>query len=184
MDRVAVDAMVRAFGPLQDRRAGQSMARLLALLTESAAPFDRTQYRPGHVTASGLVLTDDRTRLLLVYHRRLSRWLQPGGHIEPEDATLPAAAAREVLEETGVRVEPAAAVLVGVDVHPIPPSAKRGEPAHEHFDCVFRFTATAAAAGLQPPDAERAVWCEVNRLGAYEPDAALEAALARALTVQ
>lgn len=50
-------------------------------------------------TASGLVV-DDR-RVLLVRHRKLGRWLQPGGHVEPRE-TPDEAAVREVAEETGV----------------------------------------------------------------------------------
>ena len=42
-------------------------------------------------------------RVLLHYHRKLGRWLPPGGHIE--DNELPDdAARREVLEETGVHI--------------------------------------------------------------------------------
>lgn len=58
---------------------------------------------PGHVTASGIVLTADGTQTCLVLHGRIHSWVQPGGHLEPEDRTLAGAAAREVWEETGVR---------------------------------------------------------------------------------
>ncbi|WP_345713543.1 NUDIX domain-containing protein, partial [Kineococcus glutinatus] len=73
-----------------------------ALLTRAAAP--------AHVTASALLLTPDGTRTCLVLHGRMQRWVQPGGHLEPGDAGLAAAAARELAEETGlvaaVRAEP------------------------------------------------------------------------------
>jgi len=52
-------------------------------------------------TASGLVVDDGR--VLLVRHRKLDRWLQPGGHVEPRE-TPDEAAVREVREETGVRM--------------------------------------------------------------------------------
>ena len=64
------------------------------LLTRAAAP--------AHVTASGLVLSPDATRTCLVLHGKLGEWVQPGGHLEPGDESLAAAAAREVLEETGL----------------------------------------------------------------------------------
>src|SRR5689334_13936994 len=42
--------------------------------------------------------------VLLHWHRKLARWLPPGGHIEPDE--LPdEAAIRETLEETGLHVE-------------------------------------------------------------------------------
>jgi 8-oxo-dGTP pyrophosphatase MutT (NUDIX family) len=40
--------------------------------------------------------------VLLTLHARLGRWLQTGGHIEPIDATLEAAAVREASEESGL----------------------------------------------------------------------------------
>jgi 8-oxo-dGTP pyrophosphatase MutT (NUDIX family) len=54
-----------------------------------------------HFTVTGYTVTVDRTRLLMVFHRKLDRWLPPGGHVEtdefPSDAVL-----REVAEETGI----------------------------------------------------------------------------------
>ena len=73
-------------------------------LARSSDPTDRDRFVPGHFTASGFVVSPDGSSLLLIHHRRLDRWLQPGGHIDPEDASPIAAAAREVTEETGVSV--------------------------------------------------------------------------------
>ncbi|MFG2604536.1 NUDIX domain-containing protein [Streptomyces sp. NPDC048514] len=56
----------------------------------------------GHVTASALVIDPARGRVLLTLHRKLRMWLQMGGHCEPADATLAAAALREATEESGV----------------------------------------------------------------------------------
>ena len=55
-----------------------------------------------HYTASGIVL--DRDRVLLVEHAKTGWWMPPGGHVEPGE-TLPAAAEREVREETGLDCE-------------------------------------------------------------------------------
>jgi 8-oxo-dGTP pyrophosphatase MutT (NUDIX family) len=56
----------------------------------------------GHITASALVVDPARERVLLTLHRKLRMWLQMGGHCEPEDATLAAAALREGTEESGI----------------------------------------------------------------------------------
>lgn len=56
----------------------------------------------GHLTASAIVVNPSRDAVLLTLHRRFELWLPPGGHCEPGDASLSAAAAREATEETGI----------------------------------------------------------------------------------
>jgi ADP-ribose pyrophosphatase YjhB (NUDIX family) len=56
----------------------------------------------GHVTASALVIDPERGKVLLTLHRKLRMWLQMGGHCEPVDETLAAAALREGTEESGI----------------------------------------------------------------------------------
>jgi 8-oxo-dGTP pyrophosphatase MutT (NUDIX family) len=98
----------------------------------------------GHVTASALVIDPERGRVLLTLHRKLQMWLQMGGHCEPEDPTLAAAALREATEESGVA---GLTLLPGgpvrLDRHPIP------APCHWHFDVQY--------AALAPRDAAHAI---------------------------
>lgn len=58
--------------------------------------------RPAHITASALVVDAEGGRVLLTLHPKVGRWLQLGGHCEPEDATLVEAALREAREESGI----------------------------------------------------------------------------------
>src|SRR5690606_34264909 len=57
---------------------------------------------PDHLSASTLVMSADGSRVLLTLHRKARRWFQLGGHVEPRDASLTAAALREATEESGV----------------------------------------------------------------------------------
>ena len=73
-----------------------------ALLDEDGPALLTRHATPSHVTASAVVLTPDGRQTCLVLHSRIHAWVQPGGHLEPEDMTLASAAAREVEEETGL----------------------------------------------------------------------------------
>jgi len=66
---------------------------------------------PSHLTAGALVLDHDGRRVLLNLHGKAKRWFAFGGHLEPGDATLAAAALREGTEESG---------LVGLQIDPEP----------------------------------------------------------------
>ena len=167
LDPQTVAALARAFHDPTDGPAIKSLELILQLLECSPNPFSRHQFTPGHITASGLVLAPDGRRVLLVHHRRLGRWLLPGGHVEPEDDTIAGSARREVLEETGVIVTPAFAI-VGADVHGIPPG--RGEPYHLHHDLLFTFQATSDQ--IRGSEESRAVaWCSPGEFERYQiPD--------------
>lgn len=71
-------------------------------------------YPGGHLTAGAVVVDPVTRQMVAVLHPKFGRWMQPGGHIEPDDLTLAHAAAREVAEETGLTVDPAAGRIVHV----------------------------------------------------------------------
>jgi 8-oxo-dGTP pyrophosphatase MutT (NUDIX family) len=112
------------------------MRQLLAARGEA---FSRRNTQPGHFTASAFVLCPERRRVLLIHHQKLARWVQPGGHIEPDDIDLAAAARREASEETGVVIEGPFGGIFDVDIHDIPANAK--DAAHQHFDVRYAFLA-------------------------------------------
>ncbi len=132
----------------------------LALLRQYAAtlPEPLSSAQPGaHFTGSALVT--DGARVALVFHRKLGRWLQPGGHAEMADrGDLARTALREAREETGlpVQLHASAPRPLDVDVHQIP--ARPGTPAHLHLDVRF----LAVADGLAPLLGQAAEVAEVR----------------------
>ncbi len=130
---------------------------MLALL-DGPEPCSRHRFSPGHFTASGFVLPPDRNALLLVWHAKIGAWLQPGGHIEPDDAGPLAAARREVAEETGIaELSSLGEGLFDVDVHAFP--ARGDDPEHLHFDLRFLFLSPARRL---PGGSERARWAPLG----------------------
>lgn len=57
-----------------------------------------------HYCASAFVINPYDKKILLVKHADYDKWLQPGGHIEPNE-TPEEAAVREVYEETGLKIK-------------------------------------------------------------------------------
>ncbi|MGA5035664.1 NUDIX hydrolase [Streptomyces capoamus] len=94
----------------------------------------------GHLTASALVVAPERGQVLLTLHRKLRMWLQMGGHCEPGDPTLAAAALREATEESGIAgLTPLPGGPVRLDRHAIP------APCHWHFDVQYAVLAPPGA---------------------------------------
>jgi 8-oxo-dGTP pyrophosphatase MutT (NUDIX family) len=155
----AVTSLLLAFDPRGDGEAEKSRELTLALLDWSPDPFSRNVFTPGHLTCTGVVLSPSRDAVLLVHHRRLSRWLLPGGHVETEDNAAHDTARREVLEETGADLLDFPPRLVGCDVHPIP--ARGREPLHLHHDLIFSFQARSLRSGCSP-ESRAVVWRSVR----------------------
>jgi 8-oxo-dGTP pyrophosphatase MutT (NUDIX family) len=128
-----------------DGRERSSIALIRDFLSRSPDPFSRATAE-GHVTASAVVAWTEA--FLLVWHRKLVRWLQPGGHLEPSDESVFAAALREAREETGIEAFafPIGDRILDVDVHPIP--AHGPDPAHSHYDIRYLFSVPGSPSPL------------------------------------
>ncbi|NIJ51973.1 NUDIX hydrolase [Dyadobacter arcticus] len=108
----------------------------IAFVKENPECFERTLLI-GHVTASGWVLSANKNEVLLMHHRKLDRWFQPGGHCDG-DPDVEAVARKEVWEETGIQhLELLKRSIYDIDVHLIP--ANNDIPAHHHYDIRFVF---------------------------------------------
>lgn len=169
MNRRALRGLLDAHFPA-DERESDFLESMLALLELPGDVFSRAHCTPGHLTASAFVVSPDGGSLLLVHHQKLQRWLQPGGHVEPDDVDIFAACAREVREETGVSaLEPAQpGALFDVDVHDIP--GRPGEPAHRHYDVrvLFRAGQTELVAGEGTTGAKWVPFADVPTVGTDE----------------
>ncbi len=180
---LALDKTLRRHRPA-DAKETADLAEILAFLDRHPDPFDR-RIPEGHLTGSAVVVSAAGDRVLLLHHRKLGRWLQPGGHAEPGEADAERVALREAWEETGIhglRLHPTAPRPLDVDVHPIP--ARRDEPAHRHLDLRYLVVAPAGVAPRRQAAEARALrWYAWDELSALALDPGLRRALraARAL---
>jgi len=110
--------------------------RSIAFVEQNTQVFLR-ELKPAHVTGSAWVVNQDRSRALMMHHKKLNAWYQPGGHADG-DSDIIRVALRETAEETSI--DPSEIKLVSgdifdVDIHTVP--AHGTEPAHEHVDIRF-----------------------------------------------
>lgn len=145
IDRLRTDVVAR--NPL-DERERESIERFVVALDTLERPLDEDA-DPTHVTGSAIVVGP--RGVVLLKHKRLGIWLQPGGHVDPGEMPWDAAL-REAREETGLDVSFAGPLdargvpdLIHVDVH-------AGGRGHTHLDT--RYLLDGGEADPTPPEGE------------------------------
>jgi 8-oxo-dGTP pyrophosphatase MutT (NUDIX family) len=113
-------------------------AAMLAFLENTGNPLSRDTPE-GHITASCLAIHPTDASMVVLWHKKIGRWLQPGGHVEDLDESVADASLRELCEETGATTTDISKFLgiVDIDVHPIP--ALKDQAEHLHYDVRFGF---------------------------------------------
>ncbi len=117
----------------------------------------------GHFTGSAWVLSPDGTQALLIHHRNLDKWVQPGGHADDTDASLAETAGREAQEECGLHgLTLLSEQIFDLDVHVIP--AKRDIPEHLHYDVRFLFQADSEVFSADFSEVKAVRWVPLSEI--------------------
>ncbi|HEX8700270.1 MAG TPA: NUDIX hydrolase [Myxococcaceae bacterium] len=159
MDSSLKDLLARHV-PTDDKER-EDLERMRGFATQLERPFSRSQ-ATAHFTGSAVVVDPRGERVVLLHHRKLERWLQPGGHADEADGgSMLATALREAREETGcrVRLHPSAPCPLDIDIHRIP--ARKDEPDHLHLDVRFLLIADdPEALAYDPQESAGAQWLD------------------------
>ena len=127
---------------------------------------------PGHLTASAWVVDEAREHTLLMHHRKLDRWLQPGGHVDGNPDLL-ASALREAREETGLsQLVPVSPEIFDVDRHWIP--ERKAEPGHWHYDVRFIIEADPAEPLTVTSESKELRWVKITVVAELDPEESLQ----------
>jgi 8-oxo-dGTP pyrophosphatase MutT (NUDIX family) len=116
----------------------------------------------GHITASSWIIDPERQMVGLVHHKKLNKWLQPGGHSDGNGDTS-VTALREAREEFGIQdlVLPTEKIF-DIDIHQIPNDRKRGLESHLHYDVRFLVYGDSNIKPIVSDESNEAIWTPIG----------------------
>ena len=158
--------LLAAFADYRRRWPGEvaTVEQFTALLVDAADPFVRERLA-GHFTASAWLVSNDSVRTLLTHHRKLDRWLQPGGHADG-DRDLARAALREANEESRLANLRIDRRIFDLDRHLIP--GYGAVPAHWHYDVRFVVRASGDESFVVSEESHALAWRDIASLAMDE----------------
>lgn len=161
LDMAAARTLIDSYQPVDDVSAYYKQ-QFLALIDSTPHAASRSWLSPGHLTAQAVIYNPALKALAACHHKKLNIDVFPGGHIEPEDTDLIAAARREAAEECGLTdLTLAQETPFDLDIHTIP--ARKDEPDKLHFDVRFLFTTTQTEL-LLSDESNSVYWLPISEL--------------------
>lgn len=125
---------------------------------------------PGHITGSAWIINNEGSKVLLVKHAALHKWLQPGGHADGDENVL-RVALREANEETGLyNLTPVGPGFLDIDIHLIPERKDLPFPQHDHYDVRFLFQADDREALTISNESTDLQWVELRDLEKFNSE--------------
>ncbi len=138
--------------------------RFKSLLSNFPNCYERSLLT-GHMTASAWIIDEKGSSALLVHHKKLNRWLRPGGHADG-DENVPAVATKEAREETGLTsLKLIEDNFFDIDIHLIP---RHGDnQAHYHHDIRFLFVAEKTEKCVISDESNELKWIPMDKINQF-----------------
>lgn len=122
----------------------------------------------GHMTGSAWIVNLAGTHTLLTHHRKLNKWLQPGGHADG-DSNMLQVAKKEADEESGLKgLAIGNGEIFDIDIHQIP--ARANEEQHLHFDIRFVFRAQESEEYRVSDESHDLAWVNISQIETYNDE--------------
>jgi 8-oxo-dGTP pyrophosphatase MutT (NUDIX family) len=141
-----------------------SRPRFISLIRNFHRCFERNLIS-GHITASAWIVDHHANKVLLVHHKKLNRWLQPGGHADGDENVINVAM-KEALEETGLAaLSLFDANIFDLDIHLIP--QYKDVQAHFHYDIRFLLIGDSRLTPEANEESNNVLWVPVDKAAYY-----------------
>ena len=136
----------------------------------------------GHITGSAWIINPAHTHALMLHHKKLDRWLQPGGHVEQEVDVLDTAL-REAREETGISdLRVVKDAVFDIDIHTIPENRKERE--HQHYDIRYLLEAELNAIPAASDESNDVKWFTLDEIATINDDASIQRMIAKTIALR
>lgn len=164
--------------PKDTEEESNDHARILTAIGNANGDIFENTTLPGHVTASGIICNKELDHMLLIHHKKLDIWIQPGGHSDGNHDTLDETY-REVVEETGIsrdQLELVQQEPIDIDIHDLPADTKRGIGEHNHLDVRYLFTVDKDSVifNMQEDEVHAIKWFSFDEILKDQSDSRLE----------
>ena len=151
-----------------DAREAQEQRMILEMIDRLGNAILTRESEIAHMTASSIIVSPDRRRTLMAFHRIYNSWAWTGGHADGE-SDFEAVARREAREETGISgLTRLGGGIASLEILPVWAHVKRGKPvgSHLHLNVSYLFEADDSLPLSVREDENSAVgWIAVDRLG-------------------
>ena len=153
-----------------DAREAQEQRMILAMIDRMGDAILSRESDIAHMTASSIIVSPDRRRTLMAFHRIYNSWAWTGGHADGE-SDFEAVARREAQEETGISgLVRLGGGIASLEILPVWAHVKRGVAvgSHLHLNVSYLFEADDCLPLAVREDENSAVgWIKIDRLGEY-----------------